>query len=204
MTVADLEIVYDELPCPSQTEVIFTRNARLEHIRCLLCASYGQQLYSRDDLPRVQSTLNRFAGRPNYQGKFASLAARISRKHKMQSDTLRAFGDITLVVDPDTIRKDAVIFSGDFQNIGANRISSNGTVEGVTTWQATEDLSRVARELDDAMHASQVCGQYFEVRLYRALTPTDLIKIYAPDADDSVKEKLRKLTKIRGEMLNSR
>lgn len=216
MARSELQIIYTEFPVPPKGEILFTRTISLQDIQYLISASHGQRLYSQDQsvLPgeapqRVQTILNELAGKPNYQGEFASLAARISRHHKRQRDALGRYGDITLVADPDRIRPETFIFNGDFKTIGHNRIRENGATEGVATWPASCDFPFLAQELDRAMSnpaasADGIIGQYFEARLYRALIPIDLVTVYVPQVDELVAGALEKLKEVRREMLDTR
>lgn len=213
MLIDEFDIFNAEFPVPAENEIVFTLNISTVDICFLTCTSKGQRFYSQDrptvpgeDPNRVQAILNKLAGKPDYQGEVAALAARISENHARQRTSLNDYGEITLIADPDRIHADTIIFNGDFKTIGHNRIKDDGTTEGIVTWAVGKDLSSLAKELDRAMSNGPRCqsgivGQYFEARLYRALKPTDFIRAYVPQANETAKKALTKLKELRKQML---
>jgi hypothetical protein len=150
-----------------------------------------------------------------------SLAARLPAIP--DKSLLEAYGNIVLLMDWREIAPDLVIFNGDVKNLGAKLIEVGGvrdhgtgsiwlrsvTLKGI---DLTSEIDAAAEELSDLRAKSRdpkavppkLLGKYFEARLFRALRPMDIAKVFVPEVASSELDLVAKLQELKKEMLASR
>jgi hypothetical protein len=129
---------------------------------------------------------------------------------------LEADGDIVLLVDWREIAADLVIFNDDVKNLGAKLIEVEGVRNHGTgsiwlrsvTLKGTDlasEIDAAAEELSDLWAKSRdpkagppkLLGQYFEARLFRALRPMDIAKVFVPEVASSELDLVAKLQELK-------
>jgi hypothetical protein len=156
------------------------------------------------------------------EGEMASLAARFSGIYRSDSKLLCSYGDIVLVMDWRKIARDIVIFNGYVKNLGAKLLGSEFregagshvvwndwlrwfTVPGI---DLDSEITSTKRQLEELWARStvpramppRVVGKYCEARLFRALRPTDVAKVFVPDVAHSELNLIIKLQELKVKM----
>lgn len=175
---------------------------------------------TEEQVARQVEAIYRTINRPP-PDEMVSLAARLPAIP--DKGLLEAYGDIVLLVDWREIAPDLVIFNGDVKNLGAKLVEVEGardpgtgsywlryiTLKGI---DLASEIGAAAEELSDLRAKSRnpkavpprLLGQYFEARLFRALRPMDIAKVFVPQVASSELDLVAKLLELKKGMLASR
>jgi hypothetical protein len=127
--------------------------------------------------------------------KFTSIALRCANAPGRE---LSCYGDVVLVINPTAIAKDTVLVNGDFKGVG-DKIKLTNNTDHLRAFKNILDVS--VDDLEALIKASRkgdiprLIGQYFEARVCRPLTTTDIQAIYTGnDSHSQIDEFLKRIS----------
>jgi hypothetical protein len=207
-----IEIVNRPLNAVDVAKLSITLNIRRAGFECLTDEKCGTKFRSKDvtapgeteeQVEKQIEAVYRGINRPR-PDEMASLATRFTASYKSDNGLLGRYGDIVLLMDWREIAADLVIFNGDVKNVGAKLVRDEGCKDSgpggdwlryftLPRIDLESEISSAAEQLSDLLAKSRIpsavpprlIGKYFEARLFRALRPTDIAKVFVPDVASS-------------------
>ena len=187
---------------PVGGQVVFTLNIESDDLKFLAESEYGNQFFiTSEEIEDVDLAYSIAGVAPPSVA--ASLAARVRGMfRRSDKSNLESYGDVVLLISPQAVADDIVVFNSDAKNLSSLAKSEPENVR----WFSGRD-SKLAEQLHELKENSRTIpsksprlhGLYFEARLLRALKPTDIEAIYLPNtADTTAIERARKIEQARG------
>lgn len=171
-----------------------TLNIPTCELQYLFGNDFNNEFFSRDqnalpgedaqtNVSRVYKSLNLTVPK-----QFTSLALRIPTDGSSVANILKSYGDVVLVFDLSQLAKEILVLNGDVKDIG-EKVADTGNVEWARSIDplAEDFASKLEQMVRNSMSTTyqgtdRRVGTYFEARLPRAITPTDVSAIYiAPE-----------------------
>lgn len=220
-----LEIKTKRLEADDLTGLSVTLNICRKGLECLTDECKGAKYWSKDKpsngetkeqvQEQIAAVYSKLSRKP--PGEMASLAARTACSFRRDKYLLGSYGDIVLVMNWEEIASDIVIFNGDVKNLGAKLVDVSGAGGQQADWfksfafdegpltghitSANDQLNELwARTTARNQTPPRIVGSYCEARLFRALRPTDVSKVFIPEDANAEMYLIEELERLIREM----